>query len=258
MSESGDRIHLYLCRPHWVTDADHLARCHDLLDDEEKTRHARFRFERDARLFLISHALVRTALSDFTSAEVPPVAWVFRSNAYGRPEVVPENGIHDLRFSLSHTHGLAVCAITSSADIGVDTEAESRKLDTAILAPRIMSPAELARFQSTSSAMQRKQFLSLWTLKEAFTKARGLGLNLPVEKLNFFVNGSSIHFGCPAEVEDKPRDWEFHLMQAQPEHHVALVTRKSGGTPASVTPRWFVPLAGDRNAEPPLQMIARA
>lgn len=258
MSEAGGCIHLYLCRTHWVTDPDHLARCHDLLDDEEKTRHARFKFERDARLFLISHALVRTALSDFAGSKVAPAAWVFESGAYGRPEIVPSDGAPGMRFNLTHTQGLAVCAVTSSADIGVDAEAENRNLDMNALAPRIMSPTELARFQSASSAVQRKQFLSLWTLKEAFAKARGLGLNLPVEKLSFFINGPTIHFGCPAEVENSPSDWEFHLMQAQPEHHVALVSRKNGGVPGSITSRWFVPLVGERSTEPPLQMIARA
>jgi 4'-phosphopantetheinyl transferase len=258
MSEAGERISLYLCRAHWVTDADHLARCHDLLDDAEKTRHARFKFERDARLFLISHALVRTALSDFADSEIAPAAWVFESGAYGRPEIIPSDGVPRMRFNLTHTQGLAVCAVTSSADIGVDAEAENRNLDMAALAPRIMSPTELARFQSASSAVQRKQFLSLWTLKEAFAKARGLGLNLPVEKLSFFVNGPSIHFGCPEEVENSPRDWEFHLMHALPEHHVALVSRRNGSAPGSITPRWFVPLVGERRSEPPLQVIARA
>lgn len=258
MSEGGDRIHLYLCRPHWVADPDHLARCHELLDEEERARHARFKFERDARLFLISHALVRTALSDFSGMSVHPAAWRFKSGAYGRPEIIPNDETPGMRFSLSHTHGLAVCAITSSTDIGVDAEAESRNLDAATLAPRVMSTSELARFQAASSAAQRKQFLSLWTLKEAFTKARGLGLNLPVEKLSFFINGPTIHFGCPADVEDRPRHWEFHLMHALPEHHVALVSRRNDGTPANITPRWFVPLRGDHDAEPPPQIIARA
>jgi 4'-phosphopantetheinyl transferase len=241
-----------------VTDDDHLARCHDLLDEEEKRRHARFKFERDARLFLISHALLRTALSDFSDSTIAPADWVFESGTYGRPEITPGEGVPGMRFNLTHTQGLAVCAVTSSADIGVDAEAENRNLDMAALAPRIMSPTELSRFQSASSEVQRKQFLSLWTLKEAFAKARGLGLNLPVEKLSFFVNGPTIHFGCPAEVENSPRDWEFHLMQAPPGHHVALVSRRNGSAPVTVTPRWFVPLVGERSTEPPLHLVARA
>lgn len=256
MTGSGERMHLYLCRTHWVTDADHLARCHHLLDEEEKARHARFKFERDARLFLVSHALVRTALSDFTGASIAPGAWRFKTNAYGRPEIVLSDGMPDMRFSLTHTHGLAACAVTSSADIGVDAESEVRNLDTATLAPRIMAPAELARFQAASFTERRKQFLSLWTLKEAFTKARGLGLHLPVEKLSFFVSGSTIRFGCPAEVEDRPQDWAFQLMQPTPEHCLAWVTRALHTAPPTVTPRWFVPLVGERIGEAPPGIIA--
>jgi 4'-phosphopantetheinyl transferase len=257
MSEGGERMHLYLCRPHWVTDPDHLARCHDLLDEEEKARHARFKFERDARLFLVSHALVRTALSDFAAnVSVHPAAWRFETNAYGRPRIVQESGAPSMHFSLSHTHGLAACVVASTADVGVDAEAESRNLDMATLAPRVMSPSELPRFQSASAAVQRKQFLSLWTLKEAFTKARGLGLNLPVEKLSFFVNGHTIHFGCPVEVEDKPGSWELRLMQPTSEHYLSLVTRPVGEATPALQSKWYVPLMGERTAEAKPALLA--
>jgi 4'-phosphopantetheinyl transferase len=257
MSEGGERMHLYLCRPHWVTDPDHLARCHDLLDEKEKARHARFKFERDARLFLSSHALVRTALSDFAaSASVHPATWRFETNPYGRPRIVQEDGVPSMHFSLSHTHGLAACMVATSADVGVDAEAESRNLDMATLAPRIMSPSELSRFQSASTAAQRRQFLSLWTLKEAFTKARGLGLNLPVEKLSFFVNGHTIHFGCSADVEDKPASWEFCLMQPTSEHYLSLVTRFVSETTPALQTKWYVPLVGERTAEAKPTLLA--
>jgi 4'-phosphopantetheinyl transferase len=257
MTAEGDCIHLYMCRLHWVDDAALLARCLDLLDAEERERHARYRFERDARLFAVSHALVRTALSDFAGAGIDPASWRFETNEYGKPEVVSIEGAPRMRFSLTHTHGFAACAVTSSVDIGVDAEAINRNTDVTALAPRILSPSEQIRFQLAAPDMRRSHFLSLWTLKEAFVKACGLGLNMPVEQLSFFMNQGAIKFGCTPAIKSEPRDWAFTLMQPTAEHCLSLAIRAGSGTTSSaVIPRWFVPLAGDRAGEAMPKAIA--
>jgi 4'-phosphopantetheinyl transferase len=249
MTGRRDRIHLYMCRTHWVDDPSLLTRYQDLLDGGERERHARFRFDRDAKLFLISHALMRTALSDFANADIDPASWRFETNSYGKPEIAPHNGAPGMRFSLSHTHGFAVCAVTASEDIGVDAEAINRNTDVAALAPRILSPAEQIRFQLAAPDTRRSHFLSLWTLKEAFVKARGLGLNLPVEQLSFSMNHGAIKFGCATAAESSPQDWAFALMQPAAEHCLAVAVRSAGGAAPEVMPRWFVPLVGDRTGE---------
>lgn len=258
MTGRRDRIHLYMCRMHWVDDDALLTRYHEMLDDGERERHARFRFDRDAKLFLISHALMRTALSDFanTDSNIDPASWRFETNTYGKPEIAPGDGTPRMRFSLSHTHGLAVCAVTASEDIGVDAEAINRNTDVAALVPRILSPSEQIRFQLAAPDMRRSHFLSLWTLKEAFVKARGLGLNLPVEELSFFMNHGAIKFGCTTAAESSPQDWAFSLMQPAAEHCVSVAVRAAGGTAPDLIPRWFVPLVGDRSGEAPPKAIA--
>src|SRR5262249_49748456 len=111
-----------LGRPHEAAEPERRAMLRQLLSDEEKQRLERFHFERDRVLFLIAHALLRIALSRHSI--IDPRAWQFRASTYGRPEIIDSRS--RLRFSLSHTRGLAACAIVLDRNIGIDVEHISR------------------------------------------------------------------------------------------------------------------------------------
>jgi 4'-phosphopantetheinyl transferase len=115
-----------------------------------------------------------------------------------------------LRFNLSHCDGLVLCGVTRDCDIGVDCENLNRHVEIEKLAARVFSAREQEFFNSMPAPMRTKTFFRIWTLKEAYVKARGLGMSLPLEKFSFDLaasNGFRIAFS--PEVQDQSEDWQF-------------------------------------------------
>jgi len=197
-----------------------LAACEDLLDPREQARKARFRPADKRREFAIAHALVRVALSRY--ADVPPRAWRFVENAHGRPEIAGPAGVPPLRFNLSHADGLAACAIALENDIGVDVESCSRAVDLRV-ASRFFARDEVRALEALPAARRARRFLELWTLKEAYIKARGLGLALPLRSFAFdLAPGRPPAVRFLDELGDDPARWRFTVRTLPSGHLLAL------------------------------------
>jgi 4'-phosphopantetheinyl transferase len=216
--------HLFLCQPQSINDPDLLARYLGLLDPAERERQARFRNPRDAHTFLVSHALVRTALSQF--ADVHPADWRFRTNEFGRPEIDGPAGTA-LRFNLSHCRNLVVCLVAAGAEPGVDVEEVHQADDLLDLANRYFSPDEVGALRSCRSEDVAERFFALWTLKESYIKARGMGLALPLDAFtfSFSVSDDRIAIRFDARIADQPDHWTFTLMRPTPVHCLATALR---------------------------------
>jgi 4'-phosphopantetheinyl transferase len=192
--------------------------CIAILDETERARVARFKFERHRREYLATHALTRVALSHAHSSSgesLTPRDWKFSRNKFGKPSPDPECG---LRFNQSNSVELTACLIALpgpvggvAAEVGVDVEALSRAEEIVPLAPRVFSPAERAQLDALPAALRPKRALMLWTLKEAYIKARGMGLSLPLQKISFLFDDDSeaIRFAVEAGVDDDPARWRF-------------------------------------------------
>ena len=192
------------------------AACAALLSEDEQARWKRFRFARHAREFLATRALVRTALSHYHP--IAPEAWRFQVNAHGKPAVEPACG---LRFNLSNSPGLVVCLISQGAEVGVDVEPCERAEKIAALAPDVFSPRELAQLEALHGPERADRALSLWTLKEAYIKARGLGLSLPLDRFSFLFGGAEgIHLD--PDLGDQAGRWRFCLLD-HANHRIALM-----------------------------------
>ena len=169
---SPDEAHVW-----WIdaSDARDLPKAAAILDDDERTRAARFHVETDRRLYTLSHALVRRALSAYIPT-VAPEAWRFRRTPTGRPAI--EADAHAwLRFNLTHTDGCAALVVTREADAGIDLESRARTPDIAGIAARWFTPEEAARLRDTAEPERLEVFLQIWTMKEAYVKATGAGLS---------------------------------------------------------------------------------
>ena len=207
---------------------DKLEAYRTLLSQDEHDRMARFVFDRDRRAFLITRALVRTMLSRY--APVAPADWRFIANVHGRPEILdrPANA-PDLRFNLSHTDGLIACAVTIGHEVGIDIEHINRQL-THDVAGRHFAPNEVTDLRKLPEEEQQRVFFDYWTLKEAYIKARGFGLALPLGDFAFKLNPPR-----PPEItfepslEDDPRTWQFMQDWPTPQHRLGLAVRREGG-----------------------------
>jgi 4'-phosphopantetheinyl transferase len=199
-------------------------RCAALLTEEERALVARFKFERHQREALTTRALVRTALSRYRS--IAPEDWRFTANAQGKPEMEPECG---LRFNLSNSLGLVVCLVAEDADVGVDVESRERAGEILKLAPEVFSARERAQLESLPEADKLGRALSLWTLKEAYIKARGLGLALALDKFSFLLGTDGVRLEMDPGLEDEAGRWRFCLLDWAGHRIAAVVERAVAG-----------------------------
>ena len=211
-----------------------------LLSASERERSQRFRVEGALLQHLVARALVRTTLSGY--ADVPEDAWEFEPNRYGRPYVSQPTAFRDLYFNLSHTDGLVACAVSRSGDIGVDVENIRRDLDILALAPSVFAPPEVASVRQSPPAGRIDRFFSYWTLKEAYIKARGMGLSLALDGFWFELSGAAprVHFSerCPDESER----WRFRQFTPTAQHKLALAVSPPAGHEPDIRLHWVVPL----------------
>ncbi|MDY7231645.1 4'-phosphopantetheinyl transferase family protein [Hyalangium rubrum] len=251
MSLPPDEVHVWITEPERITDPRLLEAYLALLDRAERERHQRFHFEKHRRQYLVSHALVRLCLSRY--AAVPPEAWSFVTNDHGCPRIAGE-GSPRLRFNLSHTDGMAICAVTSEADVGVDVEDAMRPGETVGIADRFFAPAEVAALRGLPVEKQRERFFEYWTLKEAYIKARGMGLSLPLEHFAFELQaGQSPRISFDARLRDDPETWRFRQWRPSERHQAALAVRRPSDLSLQVRCQRTVPLSGD---EPPEFIVA--
>ncbi|MEH6720634.1 MAG: 4'-phosphopantetheinyl transferase superfamily protein [Aurantimonas endophytica] len=209
-----------------------------LLDPGERLRHQRYKVEGARREYLVGRAIVRTVLSRY--APTAPADWRFEANQYGRPAIV--GAAPGLVFNLSHTRGLAALAVARDCDLGIDVERADRPSATHDLAGRYFSPTE-AEFVRAGGAMLAERFFAVWTLKEAYIKARGMGLALPLDGFSYDLAGTeptiTFHDSCP----DDPARWRFWRGGVSDTHRLALAV-SPGAAGADVQFRRIVPLTG--------------
>jgi 4'-phosphopantetheinyl transferase len=197
--------------------------CASQLSQDERTRWQRFRFDRHRREYLTTRVLVRTALSQYHS--LAPEAWRFQLNSHGKPTADPDCG---MRFNLSNSLGLVVCLIAQGAEVGVDVEPYERAGEIAELAPEVYSPLELAQLEALRGQERLDRVLSLWTLKEAYIKARGTGLSMPLNMFSFLfggVDGIRLELD-PRLCEEPGRCWRYCLVE-HAGHRIALMAERA-------------------------------
>ena len=197
----------------------------ELLNPAEREQQARFHFADDRLRYLVTRALVRKVLSGY--ADVAPKAWIFKTNAYGRPEI---SALHtqasNLRFNLSHTSGLIVLAVCHAFEMGVDVEHLDRQAALGV-ADRFFSPLEAAELAGLAPELQPQRFFEYWTLKESYIKARGMGLSIPLDRFSFeFPTSESVSLCTDPVLGDDAGRWQFWQLRLPGNYQLAICTEK--------------------------------
>lgn len=234
-------VDLWCFFPGDVEEAALRAAYDGLLSEGERERCGRLRREPDRRTFVATRALVRTALSAY--APVAPESWRFVAGAHGKPCIAPSPQAPPLYFNASNTLGLVTCAVSvAHRDVGTDAERLDLRVDAAALANRWFTAEEAAALSAMPPDRHGKRFLSSWTLKESYVKARGGGLTtIPLDEAAFLLDdrgevGVIFH---PRRGEDARR-WRFASIDAPP-MHVLAVGVDTGGVPLSLRATRCVP-----------------
>lgn len=188
-----------------------LAALMGLLSTDEQDRAGRFHFAQDREHYIAARALLRRLLGRYL--DQAPEALQFRYSPHGKPELAaaPGGAGPDLYFNLSHSHGLAVYAVTHSRRIGIDVEQIRPGFAAGHIAERFFSAHEVASLRALPAALQEAAFFRCWTRKEAFIKAHGEGLSYPLDRFDV-----SLAPGAPASLlriqgaTDEARRWTLH------------------------------------------------
>lgn len=222
----GDGLDLWLLFTGNDNGTDALPGDATLLDPTERHRYQRLGARPVGQRYLRTRWLVRTTLSRYQA--VAPGRWQFVTGAHGRPEIAsPESR---LRFNLAHTDSLIVCAVTVDAAVGVDVECTQRSNRLAAIAERFFAGPELRQLRARPPAQRIDGFFDIWTLKEAYLKARGLGVAGMLRRFAFDLPaGGPIRLTPDPTLADPLHAyWRFRLASPGPRHRLALCTTAPG------------------------------
>jgi 4'-phosphopantetheinyl transferase len=195
-----------------------------LLDASENARADRFRVAADRDAYIAAHALLRTMLSRHVS--IAPVEWRFRTTEGGKPVLDPAQAPPGLHFSLTHTRGLAACAVGRSHALGIDAEAW-REPAPIELAKRYFAPAEARLVADLAPEQRPSAFYRLWTLKEAYLKATGEGLAAALDSFAFSLDPTRLVLAARGSTAA----WQFAEFWPGPSFSLALAVRSPAPIP---------------------------
>lgn len=153
-----------------------------MLNADERARAERFYFQRDRKHFIVARGVLRALLGRYLNRE--PSRLRFCYNRYGKPALARECGGDGIRFNLSHSHGLALYAVTQGREIGVDLERLCPNPGLIAIAERFFSPKEVAVLDALPANLKHEAFFNGWTRKEAIVKALGAGMKIPLSQFD--------------------------------------------------------------------------
>lgn len=221
------QVELLACNPATIDLNAHQPRYLGLLSSDELKRWDAIGAKQVRETFLIARALLRTGLSRY--AQISPEDWQFVIGDHGKPEIhAGQNpSLCPLRFNLSHTQDLIVCGITVGSSLGVDVEYTPRHSRLESIAQRFFSAPEIAQLEGASKDTMRTDFFRFWTLKEAYLKARGTGITLPLGKFGFdLTNPSGPDIWFDPSLQDTPLAWCFTEQTIGHNHQLALALHR--------------------------------
>ncbi len=150
-----------------------------LLSADEAERAARFRFDRHRRRFTVGRGVLRQLLGRYLG--VDPAQIAFRYGHRGKPELAEGSPAGRLHFNLSHSEELALYALTWGRELGVDVEQIRPLEDLEQIAERFFAAGERGVLRAVPDPLKARAFFNCWTRKEAYIKAVGEGLALPLD-----------------------------------------------------------------------------
>lgn len=145
---------------------------------DERQRAEKFYFKKDRDHFVVGRGVLRLILGRYLNVE--PASLRFLYNDYGKPALAEEDADEPLRFNISHSNGVALCAFTRGREIGIDIEHVRQDVEGENIAGHFFSPDEIRALRALPHDARPRAFFDCWTRKEAYIKAHGEGLSLPL------------------------------------------------------------------------------
>lgn len=220
-----NEIHIW-CAPLQV-EVTVLHALQQMLTEEEVRKARQFRFDSDRRRFIIARGVLKALLGRYLHAN--PSTLNFECNAYGKPSLRFPFSKSRLHFNISHSHEVVLCAFTNARQIGIDVEYIRSDIDYEQLAKYSFSLNEQAAFYALPNAQRQQAFFDCWTRKEAYIKARGKGLSLPLDLFDVsLVPGEPAVLLSSREDPQEVTRWSFQNISSYPGYAGAFAVEGYG------------------------------
>ena len=158
-----------------------MFRIYQTLAPDERSRAAKFHFQKDRGRFVIRRGLLRAILGLYLDLEPGRLKFVYGPN--GKPALASETGGDRLHFNLTHSQGLALFAVTYGRELGIDLEHLAPHVALEEIAETFFSSEEVKALSALPRNEQQRGILVSWTRKEAYLKATGDGLSVPLDEV---------------------------------------------------------------------------
>jgi 4'-phosphopantetheinyl transferase len=177
---ADNEVHVW--RAQLELSSSQVQRLRGILTDDELERANRFSFKIDRQRFITARGILRSILSHYIT--ISPSHLRFYCNQYGKPFLAPEISSSPLDFNLSHSSSMALYAVTRHTEIGVDIERVRYDFEYEEIAKCFFSINEMAVLRTIPTKKKLEAFYKCWTRKEAYIKAHGKGLSMPLDSFD--------------------------------------------------------------------------
>jgi 4'-phosphopantetheinyl transferase len=233
ISDAGVQIEAYLPLPEdevhlWRIDLEAIgadeSRWQQLLSSDELARASRFHFSRDGQRFVASRALLRTILASYLSTDAKGLKFSYSKKE--KPSLGPAHLDSGVTFNVSHSGGIALLAFARRREVGVDIEQVRRDSDLETIARRFFSKHEQEQLAALPGEEKVDAFFRCWTRKEAYIKAIGDGLSLPLSQFDVSLRAgeTSALLATRPDGSEAGR-WLLEEVQGGPGYMAALCVR---------------------------------
>lgn len=210
----------------WLTSTElgeeEVRACRTWLTPGEVARAEKFKVESKFREYIITRGLLRRVLSGMTGLDIAGVE--FDYGEHGKPSLVNKVNGEGIAFNVSHSHGVALVALTLGSRLGVDLEKIRSKVEWRALAEEYFSAAECRALNDCPRDERLKAFFTCWTRKEAFVKALGAGISYGLKEFDVSIDPGEDRalLAVRAEDEDAAR-WLIKNIPLPGGEHVAAL-----------------------------------
>jgi 4'-phosphopantetheinyl transferase len=205
------------------------------LSGEERVRASRLHTTELRLRYIVAHGALRSILSRYTG--VPPAALLLATTPTGKP-FVPDGRV---AFNLSHSDGVAICAVTAEGEIGADVERVRAIDDADVLVEQYFAADEQRQYRSLGPRERVTAFYSIWTRKEAFVKATGAGLGRELQSFEVEISPEATEPRLTSQ-SDPPGHWSLRAFLPRPGYIAAVALDQEIGALAFYD--WSVSAAG--------------
>jgi 4'-phosphopantetheinyl transferase len=221
----NDEVHVW--RANLDHNPSHMNSLLHTLSEDEQARAERFYFQIDRERFIVARGALREILGVYLNRAAKSVLFCY--GPHGKPALAQDPGGNTIHFNMSHSHGVALYAVTRGREIGIDLEFIREILEVDQLAERFFSQREIATLRGLPVSLRKHAFFLCWTRKEAYIKARGEGLSLPLDQFDV-----SLIPGEPAALlrtqadPDETLRWSLQELSVDPGYVSALAVEGRG------------------------------